>query len=140
MQAATLESQQKRQASEVRSRLWGKPTVDDAIKQSSTLFVRSSTRPGANLPRTGTTTHYRKERAAVDFGYALELVCDDRGLTPDQVLNSHYCASIAARHMLWTVLLDGGHSASDIARRFAVDRTTVALAIASFREFMAGQI
>lgn len=118
------------------SRLWGAPTPETVRAKSATLFVEHN-RSGARLPRTGTTVFYRKERRAVEFRFAMELVCEDRGITPNQMLNSPYCAAVAARHMLWTVMLDGGYSVADIARKFMVDHKTVTLGIASFREFQA---
>lgn len=119
----------------IRDRLWGRP----APSRSATLFVERN-RSGAALPRTGTSVFYGKERRAVDFAFAMQIVCEDRGITPDQLLNSPYCAAVAARHMLWTVMLDGGYSVADIARRFAVNHHTVTLGIASFRQFQQGKL
>jgi hypothetical protein len=121
-----------------RSRLYGQPIREVRVRPAS-LFVAV---PSGNdaLPRNGTTLFYRKPRQVVDFQYALNLVCEDRGITPDQMLNSTYCAAVAARHMLWTVMADGGYSFSDIARRFAVDDKTVSGGIASFRQYQQGKI
>lgn len=121
------------------SRLWGAPTPESVRAKSATLFVEQN-RSGRNLPRNGASIHYGKKREAVDFAFAMGLVCEDRGVTPDQLLNSPYCAAVAARHMLWTVLFDGNYSHADIARRFAVDHGTVRQGIASFREFQAETI
>lgn len=119
-----------------RERLMGPPTKPQQPRTSS-LFVSA---PASGLPRNGTTMHYRVERKAVEFTYAMQLVCEDRGITPDQMLNSPYCAAVAARHMLWTVMMDGGYSVADIARKFVVDHKTVTLGIASFRQFQQGKI
>ena len=121
-------------AAAAHARLWGTPSPESVREKSASLFVRGN-RSGANLPRNGTTVFYRKEREAVDFTFAMNLVCEDRAVTPDQILNSPYCAAVAARHMLWTVLLDGGYSVADIARKFVADHKTVTLGIQSFREF-----
>jgi hypothetical protein len=121
-------------AAAAHARLWGTPTPQSVREKSATLFVQGN-RSGANLPRTGTTVFYRKERQAVEFSFAMNLVCEDRAVTPNQILNSPYCAAVAARHMLWTVLLDGGYSVADIARKLIVDHKTVTLGIQSFREF-----
>jgi hypothetical protein len=121
-------------AAAAHARLWGTPTPESVREKSATLFVRGN-RSGANLPRNGTTVFYRQERPAVDFAFVMNLVCEDRGVTPNQILNSPYSAAIAARHMLWTVMLDGGYSAADIARRFKADHATVRQGIQSFREF-----
>lgn len=107
-----------------RERLWGRPGA----------------RPGANLPRNGTASFRHTKRAAVDFVFAMHLVCEDQQVTPDQMLNSQYSAAIAARHMLWTVMLDGGHPVSNIARIFGMDHATVTLGIRSFREFQKGRV
>lgn len=109
-------------AQAARTRLWGRPGA----------------RPGANMPRTGTAPFRTTVRPAVDFGYAMQLVCEDQQITTDQILNSPYSAAIAARHMLWTVLLDGGHPVANIARIFNVDNHTVTLGIRSFRDFQKG--
>lgn len=111
-------------ASAARARLWGRPGA----------------RPGANMPRDGVAPFRKSEKAAVDFGYAMRLVCDDQQITPDQMLNSTYSAAIAARHMLWTVMLDGGHPVANIARIFRADHSTVRLGIKSFRDFQKGQL
>ncbi|KKB80801.1 hypothetical protein VW35_00910 [Devosia soli] len=107
-----------------RNRLWGRPGA----------------RPGANMPRNGTAQFRRTERPAVDFVYAMRLVCEDQQVTPDQILNSTYSAAVAARHMLWTVMLDGGHPVANIARIFGVDHATVTIGIRSFRDFQKGQV
>jgi len=119
------------------SRLMGAPAREAPRPRPATLFVDGD-RPV--LPRNGTTMHYRVQRRAVDFAYAMRLVCDDRGITPDQMLNSPYCAAVAARHMLWAVMHDGGYAVADIARKFVVDHKTVTLGIASFRQFQQGKI
>lgn len=108
----------------VRNRLWGRPGA----------------RPGANMPRTGTAAFRNTKRPAVDIEYAAQLVCEDQQVTPDQLFNSQYSAAIAARHMLWTVLLDGGHPVSNIARIFGMDHRTVTEGIKTFREFQRGQV
>lgn len=108
----------------VRDRLWGRPGA----------------RPGANMPRTGSATFRKTTRPAVEIEYAAKLVCEDQQVTPDQLFNSHYSAAIAARHMLWTVLLDGGHPVANIARFFGMDHATVTMGIRSFREFQRGQV
>lgn len=121
-----------------RSRLYGQP-IREVRERPASLFVSA---PSSNhqLPRNGTTMFYRKPKQVVDFQYAMGLVCEDRSVTPDQILSSPYCAAVAARHMLWTVMADGGYSFSDIARRFAVDDKTVSGGIASFRQFQQGKI
>lgn len=106
------------------------------LERSARLW--GTRRPGANLPRTGTTVFRGQTRPAVDFAYATQLVCEDRCVSADQIINSHYCAAIAARHMLWTVLFDGGHSMAAISRMFGADHATVRLGIISFRAFQQG--
>ncbi|MHA6731768.1 hypothetical protein [Devosia sp. A369] len=123
-------------AAAARARLWGAPSPESVREKPGTLFVRGA-RSGANLPRNGSSVFYGKPRQAVDFVFAMKLVCEDRAVTPDQILNSTYCAAVAARHMLWTVMLDGGYSVADIARKFIVDHKTVTLGIQSFRQFQA---
>lgn len=91
------------------------------------------------MPRDGVTVFRGAKRPAVDFGFAMRIVCEDQQVTPGQMLKSPYSAAVAARHMLWTVLLDGGHPVANIARMFDVDHSTVRLGIASFREFQKGQ-
>ncbi len=107
-----------------RARLWGRPGA----------------RPGANLPRTATAPFRHTTKPAVDIEYAAQLVCEDLQITPDQLFNSKYSAAIAARHMLWTVLLDGGHTVANIARIFGMDHATVTMGIRSFRDFQKGQV
>lgn len=110
-----------------------------AMAAKARLYARPGARPGANMPKDAMVPWQRTERRAVDFGYAMQLVCEDQQITPDQMLHSTYSAAVAARHMLWAVLLDGGHSGSNIARLFSVDNATVTLGIRSFREFQKGQ-
>lgn len=139
--AGTGNAEQRRQHEShkaVRDRLWGTLTTQDALAPRATLFRRSGDRPGANLPRDAEATIHAATRHVVDFKFAMELVCSDRQLTPDQMLNSTYCAAVAARHMLWTVLLDGGHSLTGIGQIFSADPSTVKLGIESFREFQKG--
>lgn len=109
-----------------------------SLERKARLYGWAGARPGANMPRKSEVTHYGAPRKAVDYGYALRLVCEDQQITPDQMLNSKYSAAVAARHMLWTVLLDGGHPATNIARIFKVDNATVAAGIKSFRDFQKG--
>jgi hypothetical protein len=111
-------------SAEAHARLWGRPGA----------------RPGANMPRTALAPFRKTNRAAVDIEYAAQLVCEDPQVTPDQLFNSQYSAAIAARHMLWTVLLDGGHPVANIARIFGMDHHTVTLGIRSFRDFQKGQV
>lgn len=111
-------------ASGVRSRLWGQPGA----------------RPGANLPRTGKAPYRSTLRDAVDFDFVTRLVCEDQQITEIQIMCSSYSAAIAARHMLWTVLLDGGHPVANIAKIFSVDHATVRQGIKTFRDFQQGQI
>lgn len=123
-------------AADAHERLWGKP---DALGRSTSFFARAP-RAGANMPWDGTSTFHGKLRQSVDFMFALAIVAEDRGMTQDQLLDSRYSAAIAARHMLWTVLFDGNHSMSDIARRFRVDQSTVRLGIESYRAFERGEL
>ena len=104
------------------------------------LWGRPGARPGANMPLNGKAPFRNTERPAVDFIYALKLVCDDQQITSDQMFNSTYSAAIAARHMLWTVLFDGRHPVANIARLFNVDHCTVRLGIESFRKFQKSQV
>jgi hypothetical protein len=106
-------------AQAARGRLWGRPRA----------------RPGANLPRTSTTVFRNQQRPAVDVEWAMKLVCEDQQVSPTQIMSSTYSAAVAARHMLWTVLLDGGHPVMQIARIFSVDDSTVRGGIKSFRDF-----
>lgn len=105
--------------SAAKARLWGRPGA----------------RPGANMPRTGTTIFRNMERPALDVNYALRLVCEDQQVTPEQIMSSRYSAATAARHMLWTVLFDGGHPISYIAAWFGADGSSVRLGIQAFRKF-----
>jgi hypothetical protein len=104
------------------------------------LWGRPGARPGANMPRTSTAAFRKTTRPAVDIEYASKLVCEDQQVTVDQLFNSNYSAAIAARHMLWTVLFDGGHPVANIARIFGMDHHTVTLGIRSFRDFQRGQV
>lgn len=106
-------------AQAARGRLWGRPGA----------------RPGANMPRTSTTVFRNQQRPAVDVEWAMKLVCEDQQVSPSQIMRSTYSAAVAARHMLWTVLLDGGHPVMQIARIFNVDDSTVRGGIKSFRDF-----
>lgn len=125
MQTIGPELRRQHEASKtVNDRLWGRPGA----------------RPGANMPRTAKAPFRKTSRPAVDLNYAAQLVCEDQQVTPDQLFNSPYSAAIAARHMLWTVLLDGGHPVANIARLFGMDHHTVTLGICSFREFQRGQL
>lgn len=113
---------------------------EQSIAARDRLWGRPGARPGANLPRTSTAAFRTTTRPAVDFSYAMELVCEDQQVTPDQMLNSQYSAAIAARHMLWAVMFDGGHPVANIARIFGMDHHTVTLGIRSFRDFQRGQV
>ena len=87
------------------------------------------------MPRTSTTVSHNRERPAVDVEWAMKLVCEDQQVSPSQLLSSTYSAAVAARHMFWTVLFDGGHPMSHIARMFNVDPSSVRLGIQTFRDF-----
>lgn len=117
-----------------------RPAPAVAAPKSPARAMSALTRFNHAMPYNGTTMHYGKPRKAVDFNYAVQLVCEDRGVTPNQVLNSPYCAAVAARHMLWTVLYDGNYNLADIAGRFGVDVSSVRLGIKSFREFQKGGV
>lgn len=104
------------------------------------LWQRPGARPGANMPRNGTTPYRTMRKAAVDFDYAMLLVCEDQQITPSQMMLSGYSAAIAARHMLWTVLLDGGHTVANICTIFGADHATVRKGIRTFRDFQQGQV
>lgn len=113
---------------------------DRAMAVRQRLYDRPGARPGANLPRNGKTLYHAVERDAVDMEYAVQLVCEDRQLTRLQLFQSKYSAAVAARHMLWAVLCDGGHPVAHIARIFDVDHATVREGIAIFRDFQAGVV
>lgn len=92
------------------------------------------------MPRTGKAPFRGTTRPAVDLAYAVRIVCEDQQITPGQIFNSQYSAAVAARHMLWTVLYDGGHPVSHIARQFGKDHDTVTNGIKSFRAFQKGAV
>jgi hypothetical protein len=121
-----------------KARLWGHPLDSTDELPRDRLFQRPGERPGANLPRNGKTVFHAVERDAVDMDYAIDLICDDRQVTRYQLFQSKYSAAVAARHMLWAVLLDGGHAVSYIAKAFGVDHATVREGIAIFRAFQSG--
>lgn len=125
------------------ARLWGAPRTIQIARVSSpekplTLPAQPAASPRAQiseLPRNGTTVFRKVERAAVAIPEAMEAVSAATDIPKPLMLKSRYSAAIAARHMLYAVLADGGHSVAFIARHFHVDREYVEDGIAAFRAF-----
>lgn len=117
------------------ARLWGEPRAIQQARVSSPLERLSLPKKPAPLPRTATTEFRGKERSAVSIPLAIQSVCEATDVPQKLMMTSRYSAAIAARHMLYAMLVDGGHSVAFISRHFHVDREYVEDGIASFRAF-----
>lgn len=110
-----------------------------AVYKAAHYRLMNGKRPGANLPRQGQTVHRGRPREAVDFEYALDLVIEFTCVPEDLIVGSDYCAAIAARHLLWTILVDGGHSYAAVAALFGVDQSGVRGAVIAYRNFQSAK-